>query len=676
MAGAEGRDADLWAHAVHGVVVMLFSMGRLDEALATAEDALRRLPALVTPGLRGDLHQVLARILCLRGDLARSRSSNEKSLRLALPPHDLDGRGQALLTRGRLALIRLEPSAAREAFQAALDYAMEQKSASYQSVAWAGLASAHLAVGDLAAASVALGQAQALHARVGERTLELQLASAEGDLELLRSDGDAAERHYRRVLGLCRDAEIPGVRVHALLGLARLELKRARAGRARDRAREAAAATAHGDLGGLAPAVRLIEAETLAAAGANREALRALRQAASCFAAWRSGPGETRCALLEVRVRGRRTPRGLGARAAALAVRHRDDVIGWMREESRWVAPLLTPHLAGNGVDALLVDLGRDAVDALIAALEIPRTRLHAIAALEKLGDPRARRPLQRWSRDGDPASRSAATRALVTVAPPGPPTVDIRMLGGFEVRRDGKPVGASEWTTRKARALVKLLVLHRPVGLHDEQLLEWLWPDRDAARGMSNLKTAVKLARRALEPWMEGAGSHFLRREGRVLRLDGTHARVDLDEHQRLVAEGRAHAAAGRVDLAIAAFERATGLYHGDLLDPEDRYEAWTEGPRESWRRAQADALAHLSRLLASRADYEGAAIAMRGVVALDPVRESAYRDLMQYALRRGRRDEAMATYRECVQALEEGLGVMPALATRRLLEEVRHLA
>ena len=33
---AEGRDPDLWAHAVHGVVVMLRSMGRLTESLATA----------------------------------------------------------------------------------------------------------------------------------------------------------------------------------------------------------------------------------------------------------------------------------------------------------------------------------------------------------------------------------------------------------------------------------------------------------------------------------------------------------------------------------------------------------------------------------------------------------------------------------------------------------------
>ena len=125
-----------------------------------------------------------------------------------MPPHDLDGRGQALLTRGRLALVRLEPMAARAAFRIALDYAEERESVSYQSVAWAGLASARIALGDVVAAAEALRRAQALHAQVGERALELQLAWTEGDLALLRGDLDAAERHYGRAIAQCREGEI------------------------------------------------------------------------------------------------------------------------------------------------------------------------------------------------------------------------------------------------------------------------------------------------------------------------------------------------------------------------------------------------------------------------------------------------------------------------------------
>ena len=185
-----------------------------------------------------------------------------------------------------------------------------------------------------------------------------------------------------------------------------------------------------------------------------------------------------------------------------------------------------------------------------------------------------------------------------------------------------------------------------------------------------------MKLGRQALEPWLEGSASHFLRREGRVLQFADAGVWIDLDEHTRLAADARGAAAAGRIDEAIAGLKRATALYRGDLLDPEDRYESWAEGLRERCRRSQIEALAELSHLLASRADYEQAATAMRAVVALDPVREAAYRDLMHYALLCGRREDAITTYRECVQALEQGLGVAPESSTRRLFDEVHRPA
>ena len=673
---AEGCDSDLWAHAVHGVVVMLLNMGRLTEAQATAEDALVRLPVGVSSGLRGDLHQVLARICDLRGDLRRSAEANEASLRLAVPPHDLDGRGQALLTRGRLALVRLEPMAARAAFQAALDYAEERESTSYQSVAWAGLASAHIEMGDVAAAAEALVRAQALHTQVGERALELQLAWTEGDLALLRGDRDAAERHYGRALALGREGEIARPKVLALLGLARVDLKASNPARALDRAREAAVIATRGELGGLLPLVRLIEAEAHTAVGSTKVALQRVREAAASFAAWRSGPGEARCMLLEARLLGRRGSASLVARAVALAVRHRDDLIGWLVAEAHWVSRLLAPLLGRHGVETLLVGLGEGAADALVDALGDSRTRPGAIHALARLGDARARRPLQRWSRNGDTAVRSAAASALAAIGPPKPPALQVRLFGRFELHRDGQRVDEAAWKTNKARALVKLLLLHRPVGLHDEQLVEWLWPDHDVGRGMSSLKTAVKLGRRALEPWLEGSASHFLRREGRGLRFADVGVWIDVDEHARLAADARGAAAAGRIDEAIADLERATALYRGDLLDPEDRYEPWAESLRERCRRAQIEALAALSHLRASRADYDRAATAMRAVVVLDPVREAAYRDLMHYALLCGRRDEAIITYRECVRALEQGLGVAPEPSTRRLLDEVHRPA
>jgi ATP/maltotriose-dependent transcriptional regulator MalT len=603
MAAAEGRDADLWAHAVHGVVVMLRSMGRLTEAQATAEDALERLPPEVNPGLRGDLTQALAYVHLLRGDLRESARANEASLRLAVPPYDLDGRGQALLTRGRLALVRLEPTAARVAFEAVLDYAGQHESASYQSAAWAGLAAAHIALGDAGVEGLCPAEG------VGERAVELQLAWTEGDLARLRGDGEAAERHHGRALALCREGEIASPRVLALLGLARVHLMTSKPGPALEEAREAVAVAARAGLGGVLPLARLVEAEACAAVAGEREGLEALREAAATVRAWWSGPGQARCALVEVHLLGRRCPDRLMTRAVALAVRHRADLIGWLRESVAWVAPLLARRLGRDGVDALLVDLGAGAASALVEALDDPRRRLPAIAVLARLRHARARRPLQRWARHGGAAVRLAASAALTAIGQPGPPALEVRLFGRFEVRRDGCLVEEAEWTTRKARSLVKLLLLHRPGGLHDEQLIDWLWPEDDAARGANSLKTALKLGRRALEPWLEGGASHFLQRASRVLSFEDAGVWIDLDEHARLVAGARRAIAAGRIDDAIVHLEGAAALYRGDLLDPEDRYEAWAEPARARWRRSHLDALVELSHLRASRGDYEPAA-------------------------------------------------------------------
>jgi DNA-binding SARP family transcriptional activator len=324
----------------------------------------------------------------------------------------------------------------------------------------------------------------------------------------------------------------------------------------------------------------------------------------------------------------------------------------------------------------LLVGLGDRAAPALVDVLDDPRRPVAAINVLARLGDARARPALRRWSRHGAPAVRLAASDALSAIGPPGPPSLEVHLFGRFEIFRDRRLIEDAQWTTKKVRALVKLLLLHRPGGLHDEQLVEWLWPDHDAARGASSLKTALKLARRALEPTLEGGASHFLQRVSQVLSFADAAVWIDLDEHARLVADARRAVAAGRIDEAITYLESAAALYRGDLLDPEDRYETWAEAPRAHWRQAHLQALVELSRLRASLGDFERAAAVTRAVVALDPLRETAYRDLMRYALLRGRRDEALATYRECTRALEHELGVAPEPATRQLLDDLHHPA
>jgi ATP/maltotriose-dependent transcriptional regulator MalT len=162
---------------------MLRSLGRLGEAVTTLEAAVEQLPAGVSPDLVALLHQALAFAYCVRGELGESARATDEALRLA-PPGEVDARSSALLNRGQLALIRLEPSAARAVFRSVREYAEEHRSGYYQVWAWAALAAADIALGEVAGAAEALGRAQTLQGQVGERSLELQLAWTDGDLAL------------------------------------------------------------------------------------------------------------------------------------------------------------------------------------------------------------------------------------------------------------------------------------------------------------------------------------------------------------------------------------------------------------------------------------------------------------------------------------------------------------
>lgn len=76
---------------------------------------------------------------------------------------------------------------------------------------------------------------------------------------------------------------------------------------------------------------------------------------------------------------------------------------------------------------------------------------------------------------------------------------VDVTLLGGFEVRVDGRPVPETEWTHGRARDLVKLLALAPSHRLPRDRVLDDLWPQLGADAALANLHKAAHHGRRAL---------------------------------------------------------------------------------------------------------------------------------------------------------------------------------
>jgi len=241
---------------------------------------------------------------------------------------------------------------------------------------------------------------------------------------------------------------------------------------------------------------------------------------------------------------------------------------------------------------------------------------------------------------------------------------LDIQLLGGLRVCVDGREVAPDTWRQRRAAAILKLLALSLGHQLHREQLIEHLWPDLDPAAAGNNLRYALHVARRALEPGPDAA-RRFLQWHGDTLTL------APDDELQVDVATFEAAVAQARRDPSAEVYRQALARYTGDLL-PDDRYEDWTIGPRERLRAAYIALLLEFAEL--APADRETVAVisALEAVVADDPAHESATVALMRTYARSGQRQLALRRYRRLRDALDDELDVAPEAAAQQLYGEI----
>src|SRR5215217_7622308 len=75
---------------------------------------------------------------------------------------------------------------------------------------------------------------------------------------------------------------------------------------------------------------------------------------------------------------------------------------------------------------------------------------------------------------------------------------LEVRLLGKFEIKRDGKPVAIS---SRPAQSLFAYLILSAGTAHRREKLAGMLWPDSLEETARDNLRHALWRIRKALRP-------------------------------------------------------------------------------------------------------------------------------------------------------------------------------
>ncbi|HSJ56998.1 MAG TPA: BTAD domain-containing putative transcriptional regulator [Anaerolineae bacterium] len=250
---------------------------------------------------------------------------------------------------------------------------------------------------------------------------------------------------------------------------------------------------------------------------------------------------------------------------------------------------------------------------------------------------------------------RIAAAGAPVREEPPAP-MLDIRALGTPRVTLDGQEI---QWPTSQSRDLFFCLLQHVD-GLRKEEVGALFWPDHPARKLDGIFRSTLYRLRRALfrDAVLFDDGIYRFNRQASY--------RLDVAEFETALA---AAGAAGPEE-AEALLEQALPLYRGDYL--EGTYGDWCLVERERLRERLFDGLHLLAGLHARRADWANAIQRYQEILAHDPYRETAHRELMHCYFRLGNRVAAIRQYHALAELLAEELGLDPADETRNLYDAI----
>jgi DNA-binding SARP family transcriptional activator/tetratricopeptide (TPR) repeat protein len=221
--------------------------------------------------------------------------------------------------------------------------------------------------------------------------------------------------------------------------------------------------------------------------------------------------------------------------------------------------------------------------------------------------------------------------------------TIEIRMLGRFEVLADGSPCSAVPWRRRQAAALVKVLALARYRTMHREQLIDVIWPDVPVDLAAPRMHKAAHFARHGFPD----PTAAIVLRGDTISLLPDDDVVIDAVVFEQAATDALLEGTVDAAATALAGF--------GGVLLPDDLYEPWAEQARERL------SVLH-QQLLRQAGRWEQ-------LLEIDPADEEAHVALMRAHLDRGDRTSALRQFERMDRTMrrELGIGAGPEAAALR---------
>ncbi|HET9905753.1 MAG TPA: BTAD domain-containing putative transcriptional regulator [Anaerolineales bacterium] len=242
---------------------------------------------------------------------------------------------------------------------------------------------------------------------------------------------------------------------------------------------------------------------------------------------------------------------------------------------------------------------------------------------------------------------------------------------------------GTITFTKRKAIGLLAYLLIESDHAHSREFLLGLLWPDLPTASAQNNLRVTWAHLQKALgtnasdeQPFLIGDRLAVRFNPLSDHELDVTRFN-SLTEASRLHPHADPHTCGECAARLAQALELVRGeLLEGFSLDDCEQFDDWLRIQREQFRLQVIRALEQLGAFHEHSGQLAEAEHAIRQLLEYDPLRESAYRQLMSVLARADRRSAALDVYETCRRVLGAQLGVALSVETITLAEQIRALA
>lgn len=269
-------------------------------------------------------------------------------------------------------------------------------------------------------------------------------------------------------------------------------------------------------------------------------------------------------------------------------------------------------------------------------------------------------------------ATKPAAV-PITEIALANTPVTDlsIRMLGPVEIVRDPtRPLAPDAWTTRRSRDILCFITSRRHHRASKDKIIDTFWGETDLEVVEKNFHPTVSHIRKALNSNQSLKQNFLLYRDGDYQLNPEFSYRIDIEEFDRLMADGEKARRARNFEECLQCYETAVALYRGEFM--QGSYDPWVDEQRTYYREQYLRLLEALAAVAQKEEDWPKALQIGQRILHEDQFREDIHCLIMRGHAALGNRAAVREHFELLKRLLQADLGVDPAPETQKLYQEL----